>query len=88
MKASAAQEGKSEKRWKVIKVFAANTCIRRNLLGFPQKPISKRGFSMLRQVTVWISVVANCSVEITEYLNKKIKLDRRVASANQAALEF
>lgn len=33
-------------------------------------------------------LAASCSLEVVEYLNKKIKLEKRVASASQTALTF
>lgn len=35
-----------------------------------------------------VSLVASCSSELLEYLNKKIKLEQRVASSHQVALGF
>lgn len=47
-----------------------------------------REFIQIRSTDDVVSLVASCSSDVVEYLNKKIKLEKRVAASNQAALGF
>lgn len=48
----------------------------------------KREFVQIKSTADVSAIVSNCPSELIEYLNKKIKLETRVASANQVAMEF
>lgn len=47
-----------------------------------------REFIQIRSTDDIVSLVASCPSDVVEYLNKKIKLERRVAASNQTALGF
>ncbi len=47
-----------------------------------------REFIQTKTISDIVSLVTSCSAEVVEYLNKKIKLEKRVASAHQVALSF
>lgn len=47
-----------------------------------------REFIQIKSTDDIVSLVASCSSVVVEYLNKKIKLEKRVAASSQAALGF
>jgi hypothetical protein len=47
-----------------------------------------REFIQIRSADDIVSLVASCPSDVIEYLNKKIKLERRVAASSQTALGF
>lgn len=47
-----------------------------------------REFIQVKTTDDVASLVTSCSPEVTEYLNKKIRLEKRVASSSQVALSF
>lgn len=47
-----------------------------------------REFIPVKTTSDVVALVATCSPEVIDYLNKRIKLEKRVASAGQAALSF
>lgn len=47
-----------------------------------------REFIQIRSTDDIVSLVASCSTEVVKYLNKKIKLEKRVAASSQTALGF
>lgn len=47
-----------------------------------------REFIEIKSLSDVVSVVASCAVEVVDYLNKRIKLEKRVATTNQVSLGF
>lgn len=47
-----------------------------------------REFIQIRSTDDIVSLVASCPSDVVEYLNKKIKLEKRVAASSQTALSF
>lgn len=47
-----------------------------------------REFIQVKTIDDAVSLVASCPSELVDYLNKKIKLEKRVASSHQVALSF
>lgn len=47
-----------------------------------------REFIQIRSTNDIVSLVTSCSSDVVEYLNKKIKLEKRVAASSQTALGF
>lgn len=47
-----------------------------------------REFIQIRSMDDVVSLVASCPSDVVEYLDKEIKLERRVAASNQTALGF
>ena len=47
-----------------------------------------REFIQIRSTDDIVSLVASCPADVVEYLNKKIKLEKRVAASSQTALGF
>ncbi|MDM7987638.1 MAG: hypothetical protein QUS13_09915 [Smithella sp.] len=47
-----------------------------------------REFIQIKSTDDVVSLIASCTSEVREYLNKKIKTEKRVAASNQAALGF
>jgi hypothetical protein len=47
-----------------------------------------REFIQIKTTDDVVSLVASCPTELVDYLNKKIKLEKRVASSHQVALSF
>jgi hypothetical protein len=47
-----------------------------------------REFIQIKSTDDVVSIVAACSSEVVDYLNKKIKLEKRVTATNQVALGF
>lgn len=48
----------------------------------------KREFFPVKSTNDVNSIVSNCPSDVVEYLNKKIRLEQRVATVNQVALDF
>lgn len=47
-----------------------------------------REFIQIKSTDDVLALVASCSSDVVEYLNKKIKLEKRVAASNQTSLGF
>jgi hypothetical protein len=47
-----------------------------------------REFIQIKSTDDVVSIVSSCTSEVVDYLNKRIKLEKRVAAANQVSLSF
>lgn len=47
-----------------------------------------REFIQIKSTEDVVSIVSSCTSEVVDYLNKRIKLEKRVAAANQVSLSF